>query len=234
MINLAIVSDIRLYREGVGYIIDEDESMNVVIATESQDEVLSVLKSNEINIMLLDMRMSNSNKVLSNIVLNYPKIKIIVIAVPENDDDYLFCAQSGITGYLTKESTVNDLKDALVTVFKGNFYCPGTITKYILDGIKHKHEKESVQENRVNEIKQTYSRLLNILTQREAQVVRLIAKGLSNKQIAKNLSIELSTVKNHVHNILVKMGVDSRTRAACILQESFMTNHNNESLDLDT
>lgn len=228
MINIAIVSDIRLYREGIGRILDEEGFINIAAISETHEEISTTLDQGNIDLVLLDMRMANNNSVLTSILNRHPDVKIIVIATPENDENYLLCAQSGISGYLTKEATVNELKDAVKTVFNGSLYCPGSITQNILESIRHKHESNSI-----NEIKYSYSKLLNILTQRETQVVKLVAEGLSNKQIASKLTIELSTVKNHVHNILVKMGVESRTKAACLIQETFSV-HRDESLDLDT
>jgi len=228
MIDLAIVSDIRLYREGLGRLLSESGTINVIGVVTSHNELLGLLNKTHLNLVLLDMRMVDSRDVVTSITSLYNKTKIIVIAVPENAENYLLCAESGISGYLTKESSVEELISAIETVGKGDLYCPGSITKNILDSIKHKHDTQAVKEQQ-----HCYSSLLNILTQREAQVVKLIAKGLSNKQIASKLTIEISTVKNHVHNILVKMGVESRTKAACILQETFSI-HRTEPLDLDT
>lgn len=215
MISLVIVSDIRLYREGLGRILSEVSGIDVVGVLESHSEALHYLENNHLDVILLDMRMMNSCKVLTSISSRHAQTKIIVIAVPENNDNFLLCAESGITGYLTKESSVEELINAIEMVNKGDLYCPRSITQYIMDSIKHKHSN-----NQVGEMKLTYSKLLNILTQRETQIVKLLAEGLSNKQIAKRLTIELSTVKNHVHNILVKMDVESRAQVVCLLRDN--------------
>ena len=162
MINLAIVSDIRLYREGLGRILNEVDEINVVDVVESHNEILKLLEVNRLNMILLDMRTFDNCKVLTSITKNFVNTKIIVIAVPENDDNFLLCAESGIAGYLTKKSTIEELVDAIKTVDKGGLYCPSSITEYILNSIKHKHD-----DNQINEINLTYSKLLNILTQRE-------------------------------------------------------------------
>lgn len=216
MINLVIVSDIRLYREGLGRILSETSSINVVGVLGNHNEVLHSLENNHLDVALLDMRMMNSTKILTSITNDFSQIKIIVIAVPENDDNFLLCAESGITGYLTKESTIEELVDAVKIVAEGSLYCPHSITQYILKCVKNKHD-----DHKVNDEKSSYSNLLNALTQREIQIVKLLAEGMSNKKIARKLTIELSTVKNHVHNILVKMGVESRAQVACLLRDNF-------------
>ena len=227
MVNLAIVSDIRLYREGIDRILSEINNINVVGIAESNDEILNLLGISHLDVVLLDMRMSNSQAIVTSIANDFANTKIIVIAVPEDDDNYLLCVEAGITGYLSRESSIEELIDAVKTVDKGSLYCPCSITQYILSSVKHKHSS-----NKINDVKLTYTKLINSLTQRELQIVKLLAEGMSNKKIAQTLTIELSTVKNHVHNILVKMGVESRTQVACLLQENIFSQRN-RSLDLD-
>jgi len=211
MINLAIISDITLYREGIGKILRDMNEINVLGAYKNRHEVIKLLDGDRLDVILLDMRMPNCCEVLSLITKNYLNVKIIVIAVLENDDNYQRCIESEITGYLSKESTVEELIDAIITVDKGNLYCPKGITQYILRGIKNKR-------NKINDMQIAYSSALNDVTKREMQIIQLLADGMSNKQIAKTLTIEISTVKNHVHNILVKLGVESRAKVACLLR----------------
>lgn len=229
MVNLAIVSDIRLYREGIDRILSEVNSINVVGIAESNNEILNLLAISHLDVVLLDMRMPNSQLIVTSIANDYANAKIIVIAVPEDEDNYLLCVESGITGYLSKESSIEELIDAVKTVDKGSLYCPCSITQYILNCVRHKHKHNS---NQINDVKLTYSKLINSLTQREMQIVKLLAEGMSNKKIAQTLTIELSTVKNHVHNILVKMGVESRSQVACLLQKNVFALRD-RSLDLD-
>lgn len=215
MINLAIVSDVQLYKDGLSLILTDIEKINVVSIAESNVEILSFLAKNELDIALVDMRMPDSKAIIFSITRYHPKIKIIVMALPENDENYLMCVESGIAGYLSRDSTVEALIDAILTVDKGDLYCPCSVTQYILRCVRHRND-----DKKVSDVKFTYSKLIDLLTQREMQIVKLLADGMSNKKIAKNLTIELSTVKNHVHNILVKMGVESRVQIACLLQSN--------------
>jgi two-component system response regulator DegU len=227
MTNLAIVSDIRLYRECLGRIFNEIDKINVVGVIETHEEILKLLEINQLDVVLLDMRMVNNYKILTAITKVYADTKIIVLAVPENDDSYLLCVESGIAGYLSKESTIGDLVDAVKTVAKGGLYCPSAITQYILRSVKNKKKI-----NHINDVENIYSKILDLLTQREVQIIKLLAEGKSNKQIANILTIELSTVKNHVHNILVKMGVESRIKVACLLRGNIL-NQRSRPIDLD-
>jgi len=225
MIRLAIVSDVTLYREGIGKILSEDNKINVLGAFEKKHDLLRVLSVGNVDVVLLDMRMDNSYGVLNSIRSDYENVKIIVIAVPEKEENFLRCIESDITGYLSKESTIDELIEAVITVDKGNLYCPCGITQYILQSVKSKGDKK-------RNVQASYSDVLNDVTKREMQIIKLLADGMSNKQIARTLTIEISTVKNHVHNILVKLGVESRAKVACMLRGTGSVGHD-RSLYLD-
>lgn len=224
MISVAIMSDIRLFREGISRILDEVDFIKINGASENHKDTLDLLVLNSIDLVLIDMRVADSFNTVSTIIQKYPDIKIIVIAVPENDENYLYCVESGITGYLSKESTIDELVEAVRTVDGGGTYCSALITKYILRSVRNKKCGTKIKDTKINH--------LNSLTQREKQIVKYLAAGMSNKKIAKTLTIELSTVKNHVHNILMKMGVESRSQVACLLQEHVFS-QKSRSLDLD-
>ena len=227
MTTLAIVSDVRLYREGIGRVLSNINEINLVGVVEGRNEILNLLEQETLDTVLVDMRMSNGDAILSSITNLYSDTKIIVIALQENDDNYLSCVELGVSGYLSNESTIDDLLEAIITVGQGALYCPRNITQYILKSVRHR----SI-ENKVKDAKTSYSTLHSGLTRREIEIVRFLAEGMSNKKIAQNLTIELSTVKNHVHNILVKMGVKNRAQIACLLQEKTFS-HVNRSMDLD-
>lgn len=214
MTNLAIVSDIRLYREGLEKILGATENINVVAALDSYVEILKLLEENQLDVVLLDMRMINNDEILTAISTNYAKTKIIALAVPENDDNYLLCLESGIAGYLPKESSISELMEAVRTVNNGRMYCPASINQSILRSVKHLHD-----DYRSSDIHSSGTKAREALTPRENQIVQLLTRGMSNKKIAQTLTIELSTVKNHVHNILVKMGAENRSQIACLLQD---------------
>jgi len=215
MTNLAIVSDIRLYRDGLRVMLNEIDNISVVSAVESQEEITNLLEVSLLDVVLVDMRMQESCSIIISVIKKSKDIKIIVIAVPEDDENYLLCVKTGVAGYLSKESTVEELVDAIKIVDKGSLYCPCSITQNIVNSVKNQHDRK-----KINEDKFTHSNQLNTLTQREIQIVKLVAGGMPNKVIAKSLTIELSTVKNHVHSILVKMGVENRAQVACLLQKN--------------
>lgn len=212
--KLAIVSDIRLYREGISKILNDVDSIDVSAVADCYVNLVAILEYQNLDMLLLDMRMPEGHQILEYVTEVQPEIKVIAIAVPENEKNYLLCVESGVCGYLSKESTLDDLIEAVVSVYETGLYCPFDITQNILNSVKN-----SSRSNKIEEDKITYIDLHKTLTRRELQIVELLSEGLPNKKIATTLTIELSTVKNHVHNILVKMGVESRSEIVCLLQK---------------
>ena len=215
MINLAIISNIRLYREGLVRILNDVAEIDVICITGSENKLLKCIEKKRLDVVLLDMGMENNFQELASLARQDSSIKIIVMGVSNSDDKYLICAEEGITGYLSRDSTVDELIEAIILVNKGDVYCPSDITKCILSSIK-KHSLTHVEQANKMQTKEIMKD--DVLTIRESQIIKLLAQGMSNKKIANTLTIEISTVKNHVHNILVKMGAENRAQAACMLR----------------
>lgn len=215
MIKLLIISDVRLYTECVGRVLSETNKLSVEGVACNKEDIGKLFELDHIDIILLDMRMDDSFSILRMVSSRFDKVKIIVVALPEDDDSFMKCLEFGVTGYLSKNSTAEELIDSVKIVERGGLCCPSDITQYFLKLVKIKKSN-----NKVSDLQLTYPKLLKVLTQRELQIIKLLAKGMSNKKISQSLFIELSTVKNHVHNILVKIGVENRSQVACFLQES--------------
>lgn len=215
MINLVIVSDIRLYREGLSMILNEAASIGLVGNADNATQAIEVIRSCKPDIILLDMGMIDHYKVLSAIENESYKTKLIVLSVPEDETNVLTCAEAGISGYLTRDSSLDGLLDAVLKVHNGEIYCPADITKHLLRGVKR--HKDSLEKHGH---KQNNIAIFDMLTRREREVMNMMAEGCSNKQIARNLTIEVSTVKNHVHNVLVKLNAKSRAQAVSKFQHT--------------
>ena len=227
MINLLIVSDVRLYADCVGSVLGKINKISVEGVAYNKEDIEKLFELDDMDIILLDMRMVDGFSILRMISSRFNNVKIIVVALPEDDGNYMECMELGVTGYLSKGSTVEELIDSVKIVERGGLCCPCDIAQYFLKFVKNKKIK-----NNVSDLQLTYPKLLKVLTQREVQIIKLLAKGMSNKKISQALFIELSTVKNHVHNILVKMGVENRSQVACFLQESNVL-YRNESSTID-
>lgn len=218
MISVLVVSDIRLYREGLSKILNEVQSIQVIGNATNVKQALDIIILSHPDIVLLDMSMIDNCKVIDAIENETYKSKLIVLSMDEDETKVLACAEAGISGYLSRDSSLEELLEAVLQVYNGGIYCPPCITKHLLSSVKKHKSKSSVFNT-----KSKKPAVTDVLTRRERQVVNMMADGFSNKQIARNLTIEVSTVKNHVHSVLVKLDAKSRTQAVSMLQHGLST-----------
>jgi two-component system, NarL family, nitrate/nitrite response regulator NarL len=145
-------------------------------------------------------------------------IKIIALSVPYDESNILMCAEAGITSYVPREASLDELIAAVIGSAKGECYCPPKIAALLFNKIQNLARR--ARQTCLPDSGRDHDIHLTDLTRREKQILNLMADGLSNKQISNALVIEVSTVKNHVHNILVKLDVQSRVQAVSLLQNT--------------
>jgi two-component system nitrate/nitrite response regulator NarL len=197
-VRVLIAINVRLYREGLARALSGEERIRVVQAVARVDDALAGVASLQPDIVLLDIGMPEALKAVGAIVDQFPKTRVVGLAVPEADGDVLACAEAGIAGYVMPEGSVEDLVAAVISAAQGELHCSPRVDATLLQRVAQLALERSA------------SRDLTTLTQRENSIVQLIAEGLSNKEIAARLFIEVATVKSHVHNVLEKL--DARTR----------------------
>jgi DNA-binding NarL/FixJ family response regulator len=161
------------------------------------------------------MTMADSCQIAHKVMALFPDAKIVALAVPENEDNIVECAEVGIAGYVAREASLDELIDTVIGAKKGEFCCPPKIAAHIFKKF-HDIACGACNLNRPPASREP-GNLLTGLTKREQQIFNLMACGLSNKLISRDLNIEVSTVKNHVHNILVKLDVKNRAGAISLL-----------------
>jgi DNA-binding NarL/FixJ family response regulator len=134
----------------------------------------------------------------------FSEVKILIMGLTEQESDILACIEAGAAGYLSQEASLEDLLKNIRAVAAGEALCAPKMVGFLFARIaEDARERERLQ-----------ALGLTQLTCREREIVTLIEEGLSNKEIAVRLQIELQTVKNHVHNILEKLQLDNRREAA--------------------
>lgn len=218
MIKIIIFSDIRIYCEGLSQILSRLNTLEVVGAENNLDDAVSKVEKLMPHVVLLDMTMPGSCSMARQLIQLNPHIKIIALAVPEVEYNVIKCAEAGISGYVAREASIDELIQTVISAKEGEFCCPPKIAAFLFNKIQHLACR--AKENYLYNSGQQHEVSLAELTRREKQILSLMADGLSNKQIAAALVIEVSTVKNHVHNILVKLGVHSRVRAVSLYQNT--------------
>lgn len=201
-IEIIIADDHMMIREGLKQLLELDGTMKVIAEANDGDECLNLLnKRIHPDILLLDINMPKKNgiEVLEYIKQNKIPVKVLILTV-HNEVEYLLKAVDiGIDGYLLKDSSYDELKEAIDVVISGNTY----IQPSLLPALNESMEDYALDKEKIE-----------CLTKRELDVLRLISEGCSNKKISDELSISERTVKNHISHIFRKINVEDRTQAA--------------------
>ena len=206
MCNVLIVCDVRLYREGLERILHVHDRIRVIGTAASRQEVLAFLGDYTPAVILVDMATDESPLTVRQILEVAPKVKVVALAMANTETALLTCAEAGIAGYVRREGTLDELVESIEAAERGEFRCTPNHAGLLL--------------RQVHTLATEHSRFQDILclTARETRVLELVEAGLSNKEIACALFIEVATVKNHVHNILEKLQVKRRGEAAALLR----------------
>lgn len=207
-INVMIVDDQPIVRDGLKMILEMQEDINIACMAQDGKEAIKYANNTAIDIILMDIRMPNIDGVeaTKEIKQKHDKIKIIVLTTFD-DDEYIFEAlKNGASSYLLKDINSEEIVNAIRTVYKGgSMMQPKVTAKVISQFSKFTNNKPS---------KGDFSITKDALTAREIDIIKLIASGMSNKEIANTLFLSEGTVKNHITNILSKLNMRDRTQVA--------------------
>jgi len=198
-IQVLIVAGIRLYSEGLAAALDARPAVQVVGIT--SDPVEGLHWDREPDVVLVDTSMPQAVATVRAILATAPGVKVVALAVSE-DEDILAFAEAGVSGYLTRDAPLDHLMTVIEGVIRGEAPCPPKMTAILLKHISVLAARRSLPPSEAR------------LTHRELEVMELVDLGLSNKEIARRLCIEVPTVKNHVHRILDKLQLSRRAEAA--------------------
>jgi two-component system, NarL family, nitrate/nitrite response regulator NarL len=200
--RVLILTEIGVLRDALGGSLGRDQRFDVVGVAADVEEGLVALEEVEPEIILVDMTNPSETDAVPALVAAAPEAKVVALAVPEVEREVVALAEAGAAGYVAREGSTEDLVAVIECVSRGEILCSPEIA-----GTLFRRVAALSRERGLTPIEER-------LTARELDVLSLIEEGLSNKEIAKALSIELPTVKNHVHSILEKLNVHRRTEAA--------------------
>lgn len=201
-INVMIADDHSMVREGIKQLLELDGDIIVKSEANSGRQCIELLDEKQTDVLLLDINMPNMNglQVLQYIRESKKKVKVLILTI-HNEVEYLVRAvEIGVDGYVLKDSDSSLLKKAIYAVHRGETF----IQPELAPLLKMKLDEKSSSSNSA----------VDSLTKREIEVLKLLAEGLFNKEIAYMLAISEKTVKNHVSNIFKKINVSDRTQAA--------------------
>jgi DNA-binding NarL/FixJ family response regulator len=202
-IRILIADDHPLVREGLRRILELDPQMKVVGEVGDGQGAINKARILNPDVILMDLKMPGTDGIEASRVIRreFPEIRIIILTIAD-DDDMLEVIRAGASGYLLKDVEPGELIKAIRTVFEGRPAFHPVVTSRLLG----EYNRLSMPPRKDDEI--------SMLTEREKEVLGLIAQGESNKNIAHKLFISEKTVKNHITSIFRKLKVEDRTQAA--------------------
>jgi DNA-binding NarL/FixJ family response regulator len=201
-LRVVIVSPIRFYREGLASALSALVDIGEVVTCGQGIDGLRLARAAAPHILLLDMSAVNSSVTARVFTKRFPQTKIVALALPETEQRVIACAEAGVVAYVSGDGSIDDLAAVIRHAAQGETLCSPLIAAElmrrvaVLAGESREHRPHPR------------------LTSRELEIADHIALGMTNRAIAARLGIELCTVKNHVHNMLEKLGATQRTDIA--------------------
>lgn len=194
-IRVLIADDHAIFRQGLATIINRDPDMRVIAQAENGEQAIALFREHQPDVTLMDLRMPKVEGVaaIAAIRATTKAARIIVLTTYDSDEDIYRGLQAGAKGYLLKETEPDELLNAIRTIHRGQQYIPPDVGAKLVQRMSNPE-----------------------LSERELTVLRSMAQGMSNADIAAALSIGEGTVKSHVNRILNKLDVSDRTQAVIV------------------
>lgn len=198
MMKVFVLSDVRLYRDGIVACLAQRSGAVVIGAAPYRLEAIHRIRWLRPDVVLADLSERANLHVVRTVATTFPRLRIVALSVWEVEQDIVACAEAGVHGYVSHDGSIDELLAVAESVVGGESFCSPE-TAALARKLSRRHVDAQSP---------------SALSYRQREIGRLIERGLSNKEIAGELSIELATVKNHVHNILEKLHVRRRGEVA--------------------
>jgi DNA-binding NarL/FixJ family response regulator len=198
--RIVILTPVRLFGEGLIGCIDRTEGITVE-ALVSDFAALRRAYCAQTDLVLIDVSSGFDPEEVRALVAERPGLTLVALGLREQRDDVIRCGQAGFAAYVPRDASLQTLRDAMLAATAGRLTCSPEIASGLMQALFRSPSAPPIGTNDIS------------LTPREGEVLRLIRRGLSNKEIARELVLSVATVKHHVHNILGKLGVAGRGQA---------------------
>lgn len=204
--RIVLVDDHTLFRKGLAELLEREGTLQVVAMTGDPQQVQALLREHQPDVLLLDLNMPGIDGIslMQQLKAEGFALPILILTVSEAEEDLARALRAGANGYLLKSMEPDEVVDAVQRAVKGETAVAPAMTAKLVNLLDAKHSADS---------------LLGSLTQREREILAHLAKGESNKAIARQLDISYDTVKLHVRHILAKLNLSSRVEAAVFAVE---------------
>ncbi len=199
--NVVVLTPIRLLGDGLAACFSQRSDIAVLAVVNNLESVRDVLKSTAADLVLIDVTQGVDLYDVRSIAAEHPEVAFVALGLTEQRQEVIRCGKAGFAGYVARDASADALCNALSDVVQGRLACPAEISCGLLRALFRMDQPPND------------SGPDHPLTRRESDVLQLIGQGLSNKEIARELSLSVPTIKHHVHNILEKLNLARRAQA---------------------
>jgi two-component system nitrate/nitrite response regulator NarL len=205
--RIIVMTPVRLLGEGLANCLDGKENVCVEAVVNDFGALRRALAPT-IDVVLVDVSVGFDPDEVRAVAAEHPALRLMALGLREQRDDVIRCGRAGFTAYVPRDASLEFLRDAMAAAVAGRLTCSPEIACSLLRELFRSPAAMPTEANN------------NELTRREGDVLRLLGRGFSNKEIARELDVSLGTVKHHVHSILGKLGVARRTHAMRRVREA--------------
>jgi len=206
-IRVLLIEDNRLLREGITSMLNDEPDIKASSSAGTNGDTFQIAERFKPHVALLDLGLKNfsSLKIVEKIKKKFPKIQIVVMDIIPANPEVAEYVNAGVSGFILKDATLADFLQTIRSVHKGQKVLPPTMTSSLFAQVVDYALKNGKKDLVVKAVR---------LTKREQEIIKLISKGGSNKEISRELNIAVHTVKSHVHNTLEKLALQTRLQLA--------------------
>ena len=209
--NVYLVAEHRLLRETLVRLLRKRADIRVVGESRHLDSTSEQVIASSCRVLLLDSLTANVTKLIDDLYDKAPQIKIVLFGMDEDPQIFLIAVRLGVSGYVSKEASAAEIIAAVRAVAQGESVCPPKLCMILFQHVASEFRKQPVITDREARIKFG-------LTHRQSQLVALVARGLSNKEIAASLNLSEFTVKSHLRRIMKQVNAESRFEAVDMMR----------------
>jgi DNA-binding NarL/FixJ family response regulator len=202
--RVAVVSELRLLRQGVARLLEES---NCTVEVASPDAMLADDRRSRSEVGVVDVSAAGQIETLRRLAQTHPSMRLVALGVRSDDEHVVACIEAGATAYVSRDADLDELLAAIDSAARDEARCEPRVVATLMRRLASRTIRVPAAE-------------LHNLTAREREVLALIAGGYSNKEIAVQLRLGVTTVKNHVHAVLTKLNVTRRGQAAAKAREA--------------
>jgi DNA-binding NarL/FixJ family response regulator len=211
--NIYVVAENRLLRESLVRLFRKRGDLSVVGQTSYSESTPEAVTAAEAELLLLDCLNPNhkSDDLICDLRESVPQIKVVLFGMDEDSDIFLQAVRLGVNGYVLKSASASELVDSVRLVAQGEASCPTKFCKVLFHALaSESNQQAAIAEQRAG--------MRFELTQRQRQLMSLVAMGLSNKEIAANLNLSEFTVKNHIYRVMKQVDAQNRHEACNLIR----------------